>query len=374
MKKILLSLLLLSSYSFSTIFVTPNPPVIKANSYLLIDKNSGEILAQKNANKKMFPASLTKLMTSYIVMNKIREGVVSLQDKVRISKKAWKTRGSRSFLDVGSKIELSILLKGLIIQSGNDAAVALAEHTAGSESTFVDLMNKYAQSLGMVNTRFKNSSGLHSRYHYTTAFDLSILVRKIINDFPEQYKLFGQKSFTFNGIKQNNRNRLLWLDRTVDGLKTGHTQKAGYCLITSAKRLNMRLISIVLKAKTKSQRIEESQKLLDYGFRFFETVAVTQKNEVLIKTKVYKGVKNKVKVGLKGDNFITVTRGRAKELIYKVKTNKEIVAPLKKHQIIGSLDLLIGDKVLQTYPLVALEKVNEGGFFSRFIDSIKLIF
>lgn len=374
MKILLLSLLLLSSYSFSTIFVTPNPPAIKANAYLLIDQKSGEILAQKNANKKMYPASLTKLMTSYIVLNKIREGVISLQDKVRISKKAWKTRGSRSFLKVGSKIELDILLKGLIIQSGNDAAVALAEHTAGSESTFVDLMNKYAQSLGMANTQFKNSSGLHSRYHYTTAFDLSILARRIISDFPNEYKLFGQKSFTFNGIKQRNRNRLLWLDRTVDGLKTGHTKRAGYCLITSAKRLNMRLISIVLKARSKSQRIEESQKLLDYGFRFFETVAITKENETLAKAKVYKGSKSKVNIGLKGGNFITVTRGRAKELIYKVKTNKEITAPLKKNQAIGTLEILIGDKVLQTYPLVALEKVNEGGFFSRFIDSIKLIF
>jgi D-alanyl-D-alanine carboxypeptidase (penicillin-binding protein 5/6) len=374
MKKTAYFLLLLSSYSFATIFVTPNPPEIEANAYVLIDQQSGNVIAQKNANKKMYPASLTKLMTSYIVLNKIREGVISLDDKVRVSKKAWKTRGSRSFLKVGKKVKLEILLKGLIIQSGNDSAVALAEHVAGSESTFVDLMNKYAQSLDMLDTNFENASGLHSENHYSTALDLSILASRIIDDFPKEYKWFSQKKFRFNKITQNNRNRLLWLDKSVDGLKTGHTKKAGYCLATSAKRRNMRLISIVLKAEKKYQRIEETQKLLDYGFRFFETQEVTKSKEVLAKIKVYKGSRNKVKIGLKGHNFITIARGRAKELEYKVKVEQEITAPIKKYQVVGKLELLIEKQVIKTYPLVTLEEIKSGGFFSKIIDSIKLIF
>jgi D-alanyl-D-alanine carboxypeptidase (penicillin-binding protein 5/6) len=374
MKKTIFLLVLLSSYSFATIFVTPNPPEIDANAYVLVDQHSGRVIAQKNANKKMYPASLTKLMTSYIVLNKIKEGVISLNDKVAISQKAWRTQGSRSFLKVGKKVKLEVLLKGLIIQSGNDAAVALAEHVAGSEGTFVDLMNRYAESLGMLDTKFENASGLHSKNHYTTALNLSLLSRRIIAEFPKEYQWFSQKKFRFNKITQNNRNRLLWLDKSVDGLKTGHTKKAGYCLAASAKRRNMRLISIILKAKTKSQRIEETQKLLDYGFRFFETQEVTKNKEVLVKIKVYKGSRNKVKVGLKGHNFITVARGRAKELEYKIKVNKELTAPIKKHQIVGKLDLYIEDRIVKTYPLVALEKVKLGGSFSKFIDSIKLIF
>ncbi|SFV63923.1 D-alanyl-D-alanine carboxypeptidase [hydrothermal vent metagenome] len=372
--KILLLLLFLSTQSFAVIYVTPDSPKTNVGAYVLIDSKSGKLLAEKNAHSKMPPASLTKLMTSYIVFNKIREKVVSLDDKVNISQKAFRMRGSRSFLNVGKKIRLEDLIKGMIIQSGNDSAVALAEHIAGSENTFVDLMNRYAQAIGMHDTHFSNSSGLPDEKHYSTAFDLALLSKKIINEFPEFYKWYGQKKFKFNGIEQRNRNRLLWIDNSVDGLKTGHTEKAGYCLVSSAKRIGMRLISVVLNAKSNKARTKETQKILDYGFRFFETQSVGKKDETLAKVDVYKGEKDKVAVGLATQEYITVARGRFKELVFKLKLNGTISAPIKKHQPIGNLEIYLGNNLIKTYPLVTLESIKNGSFFGNIIDSIKLIF
>lgn len=362
------------SLTMPSIPVIPSAPDVAADAYLLIDFNSGHILASNDPDKRVEPASLTKIMTGFVVITEIKNGNLKMDDLVTISQKAWKTPGSKMFIEVGKQITVENLIKGMVIQSGNDASVALAEHIAGSEEGFAQLMNKYAQSLGMLNTNYKNATGLPHPDHYTTAKDLSILTKALIEKFPEEYNWYSEKKFTFNNITQYNRNKLLWQDPTVDGLKTGHTESAGYCLVSSAKREEMRLISIVLGAKSAKSRIQESQKLLNYGFRFFETHKLYSANQRLNDVKVWEGNKDLVGVGLAQDLFITIPRGQYKNLQIESTITPELKAPISQAQELGSLEISLAQKPVAQRPLIALSSVEEGSFFKKVMDQIKLTF
>lgn len=355
-----------------TPYVIPSAPNIKANAYLVIDFNSGHVLAEKRANDRIEPASLTKIMTGYVVINELANGNMSLDDMVTISKKAWKMPGSKMFIEVGKKVSVRNLMKGMVIQSGNDASVALAEHIAGSEEVFAQLMNKYAESLGMTNTNFMNATGLPHPDHYTSAKDLTLLTKALISRFPEEYSWYSEKKFTFNNITQYNRNKLLWQDPTVDGLKTGHTESAGYCLVTSAKREKMRLISVVLGTSSAKMRIQESQKLLNYGFRFFETHSIYKAKQRLNDVKVWEGNRDLVGVGLAKDLYITIPRGQYKNIKIESTVHPEIKAPLAAGQELGALHISLGDKVISEQTLVALDTVDEGSFIKKLMDQVKL--
>jgi D-alanyl-D-alanine carboxypeptidase (penicillin-binding protein 5/6) len=352
-------------------FYIPDAPTIGAAAYIILDHNSGKIIAENNSDEPRAPASLTKLMTSYVVFKRIKEEFISLDDEVKISEKAWKTGGSRSFIEVNKLIKLEDLLMGMIIQSGNDASVALAEHVAGSEGTFVLFMNEYALDLGMDNSNFENASGLPHENQYTTARDTAILSSAIIREFPEFYKWYSQKEFTYNNIKQSNRNKLLWSDATVDGLKTGYTEKAGYCLVTSANRVGMRLISVVLGSDSSTVRVSETQKLLDYGFRFFETQSI---DDVSQQVPVFKSEKNSIKVGVTSSSYLTLPRNQFRYTTQTIHLNEQLTAPIKRGDAVGELVLSFKDEVLARLPLFALEDAPESGFFARMIDSIKMLF
>src|SRR5690554_127605 len=293
---------------------TPAAPQLGAPSYILVDFHSGQELAGKNADERMEPASLTKLMTVYAVLHELNAGRLSLDDQVTVSEKAWRAEGSRMFIEVGTKVSVEKLLRGVIIQSGNDASIALAEHIAGSEGTFAQLMNQYAQTLGMTGTHFMNATGLPHPEHFSTARDLAKLAAAIIREFPEHYSLYSEKQFTYNGITQYNRNKLLWRDPSVDGLKTGHTQSAGYGLITSAQRENMRLISVVMGTKGEDDRAQQSQALLNYGFRFFETHRLYAAGTALAEPRVWKGVTEYLPLGLSRDLYVTIPRNQYEQL------------------------------------------------------------
>lgn len=353
---------------------TPAPPSIAGSGHLLIDFHSGHIISQENANQRLEPASITKLMTAYVVFTELAQGNLNLNDEVLISEKAWKTPGSRMFVEVGKKVKLEDLLKGMIIQSGNDASVALAEHVAGSESVFASVMNTQAQRLGMLDTNFENATGLPSPNHYTTAEDIAKMSMATIREFPEYYKWYSVKSFTFNKIKQPNRNALLWRDDAVDGMKTGHTEAAGYCLVSSAKKDNMRLISVVLGTKSKKDREKESQKLLNYGFRFFETHKLYSAGESLSKTKVWKGISDQLAVGLAEDLFITIPRNQYKNLNADISLNLPLLAPVNKSQAIGKLNIDLAGNIVTQKPLIALEDIAEAGFVGSIIDSVMMMF
>ena len=352
-------------------FYIPEAPTIGAAAYIILDHNSGKIIAENNSDEPRAPASLTKLMTSYVVFKRIKEEFISLDDEVKISEKAWKTGGSRSFIEVNKLIKLEDLLMGMIIQSGNDASVALAEHVAGSEGTFVLFMNEYALDLGMDNSNFENASGLPHENQYTTARDTAILSSAIIREFPKFYKWYSQKEFTYNNIKQSNRNKLLWSDATVDGLKTGYTEKAGYCLVTSANRVGMRLISVVLGSDSSTVRVSETQKLLDYGFRFFETQSI---EDVSQQVSVFKSEKNSIKVGVTSSSYLTLPRNQFRYTTQTIHLNEQLTAPIKRGDAVGELVLSFKDEVLARLPLFALEDAPESGFFARMIDSIKMLF
>jgi len=352
-------------------FYIPEAPTISATAYIILDHNSGKIIAEYNSNEQRAPASLTKLMTSYVVFKRIQEEFISLDDEVKISEKAWKTGGSRSFIEVGKLIKLEDLLMGMIIQSGNDASVALSEHVAGSEGTFVLFMNEYALDLGMDNTNFENASGLPHDNQYTTARDIAILSSAIIREFPDFYQWYSQKEFTYNNIKQSNRNKLLWSDATVDGLKTGYTEKAGYCLVTSASRVGMRLISVVLDSDSPTVRVSETQKLLDYGFRFFETQSI---NDVSQQVPVFKSEKSSIKVGVLNSPYLTLPRNQFRYTAQTIHLSEKLTAPIKRGDNVGELVLSFKEEVLARMPLVALEDAPESGFFARMIDSIKMLF
>ena len=352
-------------------FYIPDSPPIAAKSYVLIDHNSGKILAGENENERRSPASLTKIMTSYVIFKRLKEDFISLDDEVKISEKAWKTGGSRSFIEVGKMIKLEDLLMGMIIQSGNDASVALAEHVAGSEGTFVLFMNDYAQEIGMTNSRFENSSGLPHKDQYTTAKDMAILSSAIIREFPDFYKWYGQKEFTYNNIKQINRNKLLFTDSTVDGLKTGWTEKAGYCLVTSANRVDMRLISAVLGSASPAIRTAETEKLLDYGFCFFETQSV---NDISHQVPVYKSKIGSIKVGMADSSYLTLPRNQFKYTTQTINLEGDLIAPINQGDQVGTLAISFNDEDIATLPLIALEDANEAGFVTKMIDTVKLMF
>jgi len=371
-------IILLSSVLFvSTVFaaITPNPsaPSIAAKSYILMDYASGRVIAQQNAQQRLPPASITKLMTAYVVSHELASGNIKLTDDVLISEKAWRMVGSRSFIEVNTKVPVEVLLRGMIIQSGNDAAVALAEFVAGSEDTFVQMMNQYAQKLGMKNTHYRNATGLPEKGHFTTAEDIAILAKAIIHDFPEDYKWYAEKEFTYNKITQHNRNKLLWRDPSVDGLKTGHTDEAGYCLTASAVRSGMRLISVVLGTRSDNARAQESEKLLNYGFRFFESHELYKAHEKITDVKVWKGAEKMLNLGAETSLSVAVPRGRYKELVATTHIQKPIVAPVTAGSVLGQVDIHLGDKLIATRPLIALDDVKEGSWWRQLIDTILMM-
>jgi D-alanyl-D-alanine carboxypeptidase (penicillin-binding protein 5/6) len=352
----------------------PGPPELGDAAHILVDYNSGRALVEYNADQRLEPASLTKIMTAYVVFRELGKGNLKLDDMVTVSAKAWHTEGSRMFAEVGARISVENLLKGMIVQSGNDASVALAEHVAGDESVFVQMMNQNAERLGMVNTHFKNSMGLPAPDHYTTARDLSILTRALIEEFPEYYKWHSIKEFLFNGIKQTNRNRLLWRDPTVDGVKTGHTDGAGYCLVTSALRDNMRLISVVLGTKSDNERASANEALLNYGFRFFETRLLYKGNEKLAEARVWKGDSSSVELALARDFYATFPRGQYQKLKAGMEVNNMVTAPVNQGDKLGSVKVTLNDQTAGQADLVAMKSVAKGGFFRRTFDSMRLIF
>ena len=369
--------ILLSTFLTSAIAapaLIPAPPRVNAKAYLLIDHNSGHILAENNADMKIEPASLTKLMTAYVVLFEIERGGISMEDEVKISKKAWRMRGSRMFIRVNTHVSVKDLLKGLIIQSGNDASVALAEHVASSEDAFVELMNQHAERLNLTATHFNNSTGWPDDNHYTTARDLAALSQAIINDFPKHYPAYKEKKYTYNNISQYNRNRLLWLDERVDGLKTGHTEAAGYCLISSAKNNKMRLISVVTGTNNDNARIAASRKLLNYGFRFFETNLIHEANTEITNMRVWKGEEQNLSLGIEKNLYVTSPKGLHKKIKNNLKVEAMIEAPVTQGQTYGQLNVMLGDKKLATRELVALSSINEGSIWRKLVDNIKLMF
>ena len=354
--------------------ILPSAPQLAAKSYMLMDAVSGEVLVEHNGDERLPPASLTKLMTAYIATLEIQKGQISDNDMVTVSEKAWRTGGSRMFIQVNTQVSVDDLLHGIIIQSGNDASVAMAEHIAGSEEAFADMMNSTAQRLGMSNTHFVNATGLPHPEHYSSANDMAKLARAIIYEDPAHYAIYAQKEFFWNNIKQPNRNLLLWRDKTVDGLKTGHTEEAGYCLVASAVRDNMRLISVVFGTDSEQARAAETQKLLTYGFRFFETRTFYQKGTELAEAQVWKGQQSKLKAGLAQDLTMTLPRGQVEKLQAVMSFNGTLTAPIQQGDVIGKVEVKLDDKVVRSTDLVALETVEEGGLFRRFWDSIRLFF
>ncbi len=354
--------------------IVPAVPKIDARGYVLMDYDSGKIIAEKRADERMEPASLTKLMSAYIVFDELKRGKISLDDKVLISEKAWRMQGSRTFVEVGKRVPVETLLKGMIVQSGNDATVALAEYVAGDESVFATMMNQMAQQLGMTGTHFVNATGLPDPDHYTTARDMAILAQALIRDFPDYYGWYSIRKFKFNGIEQFNRNKLLWRDDSVDGLKTGHTESAGYCLVASAKRDAMRLISVVLGAKSEEARARESQKLLNYGFRFFETHRLYGPGEKLTTVRVWKGEREQAALGLAEAMVITIPRGEYDNLKAAMKVQPSITAPVEKGARYGEVVVTLEGETVASAPLIALEAVPEGGLFQSIKDEILLLF
>lgn len=349
--------------------VIPKAPAIAAKSYILIDHNSGRIISQENADVPMAPASITKVMTAYVIFSELEEGNIQLDELVTVSKKAWKTQGSRMFIKVNSQVSVEDLLQGMIIQSGNDASVALAEHIAGSEDTFAALMNQHAQELGMTNTNFLNSTGLPHPDHKTSAKDLAILANALIKNFPQYYTWYSTKEFTYNNIKQPNRNKLLWRDNSVDGMKTGYTEDAGYCLVSSAKRNNMRLVSVVLGTKSASARAQESQKLLNFGFRFYESHVIYPALKPLKNIRIYKGNTEQLPVGVARDIAVTIPRGQYKNLKPSINISTPMEAPVDKGQQLGKVEIKLNGKLLARSPLVALKTIPEGSLWQQAKDS-----
>ena len=352
----------------------PAAPKVAAQNYILVDANSGRVLAEKEADVQVEPASITKLMTSYVIYHELEAGRLSMDDMVTISEKAWRMGGSRMYVEVDKQVSVYDLMKGLIIQSGNDATVALAEHVAGTERAFVDLMNQYAAKLGMTNTHFLNSTGWPAEGHLTSARDISKLALAVIQEFPEHYAWYKEKVFTYNNIKQYNRNKLLWSDDSVDGIKTGHTESAGYCLVASAVRSDMRLISVVLNTDSEKTRASVSQSLLNYGFRFFETHKLYAAGEVLNRSRVWKGDSEKVSLGLLKDLYITIPRGSYKQLEAVMDVDANIVAPLDKGSQHGAVRVNLAEEEMLHTPLVALESVGEGSMFQIAKDHILQLF
>ena len=378
MKKLLATLSLVICFVSNNVFAAPSliptPPQLSASSYILMDAYTGDILVEHNADQALPPASLTKLMTAYIVEYELARGNLSLDDMVNVSEKAWRMEGSRMFIREGTQVKLEDLMRGIIIQSGNDASVAAAEYVAGSESAFADLMNQHAQLLGMTNSHFVNATGFPAEDHYSSAHDIAKLSRATILQYPENYKMYAEKEFTYNNIRQPNRNKLLWRDKTVDGLKTGHTEAAGFCLAASAVRNGTRLITVVMGTKSDAARAMESQKLLDYGFRYYETRKLYSRGQVVNNARVWGGSQDNVKVGFAEDVLVTMPRQQGESIPATLDMKKEITAPIAVGDVLGKIVVGSEGNVLLERPVVALEAVEEGGFFKRMFDKIKLFF
>jgi D-alanyl-D-alanine carboxypeptidase (penicillin-binding protein 5/6) len=354
----------------------PAAPKLQASGYLLIDATNGEVLVEHNADQPLPPASLTKMMTAYIAEREIAEGRASFDDKVPVSVKAWKTGGSRMFIREGTEVRLEDLLRGIIIQSGNDASVAVAEYIAGSEDVFADVMNQTAASLGMTNTQFKNSTGLPQEGHYMTAKDLGILAARTIKDFPDTYSIYREKNFTYNGIKQANRNNLLFRDPSVDGLKTGHTEEAGYCLVASAERDGFRLISVVMGAASEKAREQETTKLMQYGFRYFSGQTVFKAGQPLPESsrKVWFGNAESVELAPTESLYVTLPLGRESSIQATLDAPDTLDAPLEEGAVVGTVKIMLGERVLAESPVAVAQAVPEGGLFKRVVDFVLRLF
>ena len=379
MRSLLLILGLLTSLftpAFAAPDLVPAPPQLPATAWFLADQHSGRVLVQHNPQMHVEPASITKIMTAYVAFHALRNDSISMDDKVLISNNArYKhTEGSRMFVEANSRVSVDDLLQGIIVQSGNDASIALAEHIAGSEEAFVTLMNQHAKSLGMTNTHFANSTGWPHDDHYTTVEDLAKLTRALISDFPKQYALFAERRFTHNGIQQSNRNRLLWLDQRVDGVKTGHTESAGYCLVSSATENDMRLIAVVMGTDSTKQRDSSSRTLLNYGFRFFETFPLHVADKPLTEMRIWKGKQKMLSLGLQEPLYVTIARGKRDEIKAHMNVDSMIMAPARKGQEYGTVNVTLGDRELASKPLVALQDVKEGGLWRKLVDNIILLF
>jgi D-alanyl-D-alanine carboxypeptidase (penicillin-binding protein 5/6) len=371
MKQIVLALLLCASLLVEA--AAPQPPSIAGRSWIVGDMASGQVLTAQKADERIEPASLTKIMTGYVVYRALREKKLTLEQQVNVSERAWRAPGSRMFIQPRRAVSVDDLIRGMVVQSGNDACIALAEAVAGSEEVFVQMMNREAARLGMKNTSFRNSTGLPDPQHYTTASDLYLLTTALIRDFPDEYaQYYAQKEFRYNNITQPNRNRLLWLDPSVDGVKTGHTEAAGYCLIASSNRGGRRLVSVLMGSTSESTRAQESQKLLNWGFQFFDSVKLHPANQSVKAIEVWKVAGEEVKSGFRSDIIVTVPKGEAEKLKAELLTQRPLVAPVAQGQRVGTLRVTFDGKPLGEYPLVALENVAVAGIFGRAWDTLRL--
>jgi D-alanyl-D-alanine carboxypeptidase (penicillin-binding protein 5/6) len=364
--------LLLAATGHSQEVPVPAPPQLAAKSYYLMDSASATVLAESAAHDRLEPASLTKLMTAYAVFRALDAGRIAVEDRVVVSEKAWRTQGSRMFIEVQTEVGVGDLLRGMIIQSGNDASVALAEHVAGSVEAFVELMNAYAAALGMAETVYRNPTGLPAEDHLSSAHDSAILARAIIEEFPEYYALYSEREYTYNSITQHNRNALLWRDASVDGLKTGYTESAGYCLVSSARRSGMRLIAVVMGMASADGRTAASEALLNYGFRFFETHKIYARGQQVAEARVWKGDPPSVALGLSDDLFVTIPRGRYPDLAATMELKTELVAPVDEAAQVGEVHISFRGSSLAVLPLVSLHEVPAAGLWTRISDEVKL--
>ena len=364
MKKLIYFLLIVPFYmDLSAQSLVPKAPKLNLSSYILIEASTNTVIAEFNSDDQIAPASMTKVMSGYVIADQIANGSISLDDKVLISEKAWKTGGSKMFIEAGKRVSVEDLLSGIVIQSGNDATIAMAEYVAGSEEGFVDFMNAYASELGLTNSLFQNSTGFSDPNHFSSAKDLAKLTQALINNFPDHYATYKEKEFTFSGIRQLNRNKLLWRDDSVDGVKTGHTDSAGFCLISSAQRNDMRLIAVVAGSESENDRLTASQRLLEYGFRFYATQKLVSQEIKVTTAKVWGGKTNEVALGSTKDIYLTLPRSEFKNIKANYQFNNNLQAPIEVGQMIGSIEFTSNDRVVLSAPLVAIETVEAKGFF-----------
>ena len=364
MKKLIYFLLIVPFWmDLSAQSLVPKAPKLNLSSYILIEASTNTVIAEFNSDNQIAPASMTKVMSGYVIADQIANGSISLDDKVLISEKAWKTGGSKMFIEAGKRVSVEDLLSGIVIQSGNDATIAMAEYVAGSEEGFVDFMNAYASELGLTNSLFQNSTGFSDPNHFSSAKDLAKLTQALINNFPDHYATYKEKEFTFSGIRQLNRNKLLWRDDSVDGVKTGHTDSAGFCLISSAQRNDMRLIAVVAGSESENERLTASQRLLEYGFRFYATQKLVSQEIKVTTAKVWGGKTNEVALGSTKDIYLTLPRSEFKNIKANYQFNNNLQAPIEVGQMIGSIEFTSNDRVVLSAPLVAIETVEAKGFF-----------
>ena len=364
MKKLIYFLLIVPFYmDLSAQSLVPKAPKLNLSSYILIEASTNTVIAEFNSDNQIAPASMTKVMSGYVIADQIANGSISLDDKVLISEKAWKTGGSKMFIEAGKRVSVEDLLSGIVIQSGNDATIAMAEYVAGSEEGFVDFMNAYASELGLTNSLFQNSTGFSDPNHFSSAKDLAKLTQALINNFPDHYATYKEKEFTFSGIRQLNRNKLLWRDDSVDGVKTGHTDSAGFCLISSAQRNDMRLIAVVAGSESENERLTASQRLLEYGFRFYATQKLVSQEIKVTTAKVWGGKTNEVALGSTKDIYLTLPRSEFKNIKANYQFNNNLQAPIEVGQMIGSIEFTSNDRIVLSAPLVAIETVQAKGFF-----------